>query len=72
MADPAHLLAFNVYKPDSLNEDNYEIFTMELDGSNKTNITKHPDVAWAYLAHGDRIFLSVISTLQVGLLFFMK
>ncbi|MBT8219653.1 MAG: PD40 domain-containing protein, partial [Bacteroidia bacterium] len=49
-------IAYNVYVPDSLNDDNYEIFTMQMDGSDKKNITNHPDVAWTYLAHGIKIF----------------
>lgn len=49
-------LAYNVYVPDSLNDNNYEVFTMEMDGSNKKNITNHPDVAWTYLAYKDKIF----------------
>ncbi len=53
---PHYRLAYNVYVPDSVYPDNYEIFTMELDGSDPQNITRHPDVAWAYLAEGDRIF----------------
>lgn len=53
---PHYRLAFNVHVPDSMYPDNYEIFTMELDGSDKQNLTRHPDVAWTYLAHEDRIF----------------
>lgn len=55
-ADTAYILAYNVYVPDSVNDDNYEIFTMEMDGSNKQNITMHPDVAWTYLAINEDIF----------------
>jgi TolB protein len=53
---PHYRLAYNVYVPDSLRPDDYEIFTMELDGSDKQNVTDHPDVAWTYLAHDDHIF----------------
>ena len=49
-------IAYNVSVPDTLRPDDYEIFTMELDGSDKKNVTDHPDVAWTYLAHDDRIF----------------
>jgi len=52
---PHYRLAYNVYVPDSVYPDNYEIFTMELDGSDPQNITRHPDVAWTYLAHDHRI-----------------
>lgn len=53
---PHYRIAYNVAVPDSLRPDDYEIFSMELDGSDKQNLTRHPDVAWTYLAHGDRIF----------------
>lgn len=53
---PHYRIAYNVSVPDSLRPDDYEIFTMELDGSDKQNVTNHPDVAWTYLAHGNRIF----------------
>ncbi len=47
-------IAYNVLV--DAEKDNYDIFTMKCDGSYKTNITNHPDVAWTYLATGDRIF----------------
>ncbi len=50
------LIAYNVYAPDSTSEDNYEVYTMRLDGSDVRNITGHPDVAWTYMAHGQTIF----------------
>lgn len=54
---PAHYrIAYNVSVPDSLRPDDYEIFTIELDGSDKKRVTDHPDVAWTYLAHDSRIF----------------
>lgn len=34
----------------------YEIYTMNLDGSSPANITRHPDVAWTYNAWNDRLF----------------
>ena len=48
------LIAYNVLV--DAEHDNYDIFTMSLDGSNKRNITNHPDVAWTYLASGKYIF----------------
>lgn len=48
-------IAYNVWLPDSLNENNYEVFIMDLDGGNARNLTNHPDVAWTYIASGDRI-----------------
>lgn len=49
-----YLIAYNVLV--DANQDNYEVFIMEADGSGKKNLTAHPDVAWAYQACGDRIF----------------
>ncbi len=54
--DKKYLIAYNVYVPDSIHDDNYEIFTTNTDGSHKKNITNHPDVAWTYLANNDKIF----------------
>ncbi|NKI25115.1 DUF5050 domain-containing protein [Arenibacter sp. 6A1] len=51
-----YIIAYNVYVPDSIHDDNYDVFTMKMDGSDKRNITNHPDVAWTYLAHGDKIY----------------
>lgn len=53
---PHYRIAYNVLVADSLRPDDYEIFTMELDGSDKQNVTDHPDVAWTYLAQDNRIF----------------
>lgn len=50
---PAYRIAYNVLT-DTL--DNYDIYTMNMDGSDKSNITRHPDVAWTYIARGDRIY----------------
>ncbi|MBL7979185.1 MAG: PD40 domain-containing protein [Bacteroidetes Order II. Incertae sedis bacterium] len=52
---PPYRLAYNVFVPDST-KDNYEVFAMEIDGSKKENLTRHPDVAWTYLAYGKRLF----------------
>jgi len=49
-------IAYNVHEKDSIHKNNYEIITMNMDGSNKKNITKHPDVAWTYYAYGHRLF----------------
>ena len=51
-----YAIAYNLLQPDAENKNNYEIMTMNLDGGEKRNITKNPDVAWTYHAHGDRIF----------------
>lgn len=50
-------IAFNVFTNSP--EDNYEVFAMDLDGSNRKNITNTPGVDWVYAAYGDRLlFLS--------------
>lgn len=49
-------IAYNVYAPDSLKQDNYEVYCMRTDGSEARNLSRHPDVAWTYLAAGDRLF----------------
>lgn len=36
--------------------DNYDVFVMNSDGTQKENITKHPDVAWTYYAWKNRLF----------------
>ncbi|MCB0283371.1 MAG: PD40 domain-containing protein [Calditrichaeota bacterium] len=36
--------------------DNYEVFSMDLDGSSKKNITNLPGVEWTYLAVKDRVY----------------
>lgn len=43
-------IAYNVAVKDSKGKSNYEVFTMNLDGSNSKNITNNPDVAWTYRA----------------------
>jgi TolB protein len=49
-------IAYNVWAPDSAAPDNYEIFCMNIDGSENKNITGHKDVAWTYHAEKDKIF----------------
>lgn len=36
--------------------DDYEVFSMKLDGSDKKQISKSPGVDWVYYAHGDKIY----------------
>jgi TolB protein len=47
-------IAFNVAV--DLKADNYDVFSMNLDGSDRKNITNHKDVAWTYYAWKDRLF----------------
>ncbi len=48
-------IAYNIAVKDSTGKSNYEIFSMNMDGSNQVNITNHPDVAWTYQAFKDRL-----------------
>lgn len=48
-------IAYNVYVPDSINENNYEVFRTDLEGKKSINLTNHPDVAWTYLAIKNKI-----------------
>lgn len=47
-------IAYNVLE--NREKDDYEVYTMNPDGSGKTNLTRHPDVAWTYYAYGKKIF----------------
>lgn len=47
-------IAYNVYY-DTLN-DNYEVFIMNTDGSEKKNISNSPGVDWVYYAYKDKIY----------------
>lgn len=38
------------------NTSDYEIFTMDMDGSNKKNITHSPSVDWVYYSYKDKIY----------------
>ena len=51
---PEYAIAYNVLA-DSEN-DNYEVFTMNLDGSEKRNITNLAGVEWTYHSNGDRLY----------------
>jgi len=56
MVDPGAELAiiYNVLVDDAA--DNYEVFSMNMDGSDKRNITRLPGVEWSYFSMGDRVF----------------
>lgn len=54
--DRAIAIAYNVAVKDSLGNSNYEIFTMNMDGSNSKNITNNKDVAWTYRAYNDVLY----------------
>jgi TolB protein len=47
-------IAYNVRLPDTT-RDNYEVFIMNMDGTDKRNVTSNPDVAWIYEAVDDSL-----------------
>lgn len=51
-----YAIAYNIHEKDTIHRSNYEVITMNMDGSNKRNITNHPDVAWTYYAYKKRLF----------------
>lgn len=50
----SYKIAYNVL--DDTAKDNYEVFIMDMDGSNKKNLTNHPGVEWVYYAYKDKIY----------------
>ena len=51
---PTYKIAYNVLVDQE--SDNYDVFIMDLDGSNAENITKLDGVEWTYFADGDRLY----------------
>lgn len=47
-------IAYNV--AENSKADDYEVYVMNTDGTDKVNITRHPDVAWTYFAHHDKLY----------------
>jgi len=47
-------IAYNILE--NKEKDDYDIYTMNTDGSGKTNITRHPDVAWTYHAFDNKLY----------------
>lgn len=52
----SYLLAYNIFKPDSVNKDNWEVMVLDPETGKSKNLTNHPDVAWTYLAHENKIY----------------
>lgn len=48
-------IAYNVYY-DTANGGNYEIFSMEADGSDPKNISNTPGIEWVYYAYKDKLY----------------
>jgi len=54
-AQPAdYRIAFNTLEDSKA--DDYDVYSMNIDGSGEKNITKNKDVAWTYYAWKDRLF----------------
>ncbi len=54
-AAPQNLkIVYNVLE--NRDKDDYDVYAVNFDGSNPTNITRHPDVAWTYYAWKDKLF----------------
>lgn len=55
IAQPAtYRIAYNVLQDQKT--DDYEVYSMKLDGSGQKNITNNKDVAWTYYSWKDRLF----------------
>jgi TolB protein len=53
-----YLIAFNTFEPDYMAKDNWEIRVLDPEDTSRhsKNIINHPDVAWTYLAVGEKIY----------------
>lgn len=51
---PEYVIAYNVLLDKE--NDNYEVFTMNMDGTGKKNLTNLPGVEWTYIAYRDNLF----------------
>ena len=54
LLDPEYAIAYNVLFNDST--DNYEVFTMSMNGSDKQNITNLSGVEWTYYSFKDKLY----------------
>lgn len=54
-------IVYNVFE--NREKDNYEIYSINMDGSKKRNLTNTPGVEWVYYAYEDKVyFVSDIDT----------
>lgn len=53
-AQQQYKIVYNVYE-DTKN-DNYEIYSMNMDGTGKKNLTSSPGVEWVYAAYEDKVY----------------
>ena len=63
-SDSEYGIAFNVLVDEA--NDNYNIFAMNIDGTERRNITNHPDVAWT--TDGKWLAIELFGRLQTFLL----
>lgn len=54
-AQQQYVIAFNIRVPDTTKDD-WDVLTINTDGTNRKNITNNPDVAWVYYAYKNRLF----------------
>ncbi len=47
-------IVYNVYE--DREKDNYDIYSMNMDGSGKKNLTRTPGVEWVYYAYEDKVY----------------
>lgn len=52
--DNRYKIVYNVFE--DREKDNYEIYSMNMDGSDKKNLTKTPGVEWVYYAWKDKVY----------------
>ena len=52
--EPEYAIAYNVLTDSE--HDNYEVFTMNIDGSEKRNVTNFSGVEWTYYSYEDRLY----------------
>ncbi len=50
-----YAIVYNTKVPDTTRDD-WEVYAMNMDGTNKRNITNNRDVAWAYYSYKDRLY----------------
>ncbi len=53
-AQKQYKIVYNVLEDKA--KDNYEIYSMNMDGTDKKNITNTPGVEWVYYAYEDKVY----------------
>lgn len=52
--DKQYRIVYNVFE--DREKDNYDVYSMNMDGSDKKNLTNTPGVEWAYYAYKDKVY----------------